>query len=341
MPRWQLPVTLGLLFLTLGAGYWQSAATTTRWHAQRGGMTFALIQPSLVRDLTPQALVDGISDAEILRRQRTLIALSRRSVALPDAYRDGAPLILWPESALPDPPSFSPDVMSMSRTLQSNVLIGAVAYLPPTFDRPRNSAFLLGPQGFELGRYDKIHLVPFGEFVPLRRGVNWLREQHIVPDVRENDMAPGDAWTPLTVNNYRIGVGICFESTVSAIARCYARQHVQYLVYLTNDAWLHRTSAVQQHFNHARFRALETGLPVARVASTGISGAIAPDGRSVCEIPTYAMDTRTVHLAPGAPGTVYTCVGWLFGPFCLLASLLLLAWELCRSRQKSSRNSTS
>jgi apolipoprotein N-acyltransferase len=192
-----------------------------------------------------------------------------------------------------------------------------------------------------MGRYDKIHLVPFGEFVPFRPLVNALRKIGLVPDVRDDDLQRGNGWHPLQFGAHRLGVGICFESTFASIARAYAAQGANYLIYITNDAWFQQTAAVRQHFNHARFRALETGLPVVRVASTGISGFIAPDGRILAEIPTYVAGTCRMDIPEGTPGTVYTRGGWLFAPLCLLAALLLAAWGVIIRRRASSRNRTS
>lgn len=327
-PRWYLPALAGVMALCLAGGWWQTRATTARWMASPRKQTFALIQPSLQRGLTPQALVNTLSVDELLSREAVMCALSRQSVA---QCRPGEhPLIIWAESAVSYPP-YTTGIMSLGRETQSHLLIGAVSFPPPEF-APRNSAFLIGPNGSNEGRYDKIHLVPFGEFVPMRKLVTRFYT------VRENDLTRGDGWKVLDVEKHRFGMGICFESIFPAIARAYARQGAHYLVYITNDAWFHRTSAVRQHFNHARFRALETGLPVIRTAGTGISGFIAPDGHIISEIPTYTAGTRTLRLSEGTAGTFYTRIGWLFAPFCFFAALALLIWGLVTSRRQ--RNQT-
>ena len=163
-----------------------------------------------------------------------------------------------------------------------------------------------------------MHLVPFGEFVPLRP----LVEKYFT--VRPEDIQPGAQRKALQYGTHRLGIGICFESTFPAISRDYTQQDVQALVFITNDAWFHQTSAVRQHLNHARFRAIEAGLPVARTAGTGISAFIAPDGRLLTEIPTYTAGMRARAIPPGIGGTLYTQFGWLFGPIALFVCLLLV-----------------
>ena len=335
--RGLLALTLGVLAAGLLGGWWQTTVAAARWQHQPRAQIFALVQPSIQRGLTPEALVTPITDTEVQRRLQLMLSLSRQSVRDVPVTGD-PPIILWAETSLGYPPD-TPEIERLLWETHSYLLAGAASFPAPTY-APRNSAFLLGPTGIGMGRYDKRHLVPFGEFVPLRPVVEKLRRMHIIPDVRDNDIQPGTGWTTLTADGHRLGVGICFESTLPSIARAYARRGARYLVYLTNDAWFHQTSGVRQHFNHARFRAMETGLPVIRVAGTGISGFIAPDGRIIEEIPTYACATCTRRIPEGTPGTVNTLCGWLFAPLCFAGSLLLLVRGLFVSRRNSSRKRT-
>jgi len=195
-----------------------------------------------------------------------------------------------------------------------------------------NTGFLFNPMGRIVERYDKIHLVPFGEFVPFRP----LVAKYYT--VRNYDLIPGAARKTLRETGVPLGVGICFESTFPAFSRQYARQGAGLLVFITNDAWFHLTAAGRQPFNHARFRALETGLPVARSASTGISGFIAPDGRILAEIPTNREGTRTRDLPAGVPGTLNTAAGWLFGPACFILTLALGVMGIIRAVVVSDRD---
>ena len=324
-PRWMLPASLLALIVCLLAGSWQVHQAVTRWQHAGSGQYVSVVQPNLLRDLTPEALTVGISDEERERRLRVMLgqsydacfALAKLQAANRNrpAAKDAPHLILWPESALADPlddPTQLParTIPDMCRITRSFLLTGG----PNGFC---NAAQLVTPDGALGECYAKMHLVPFGEFVPLRELVTRYYT------VRPIDIQPGRSRQPLIGTGHPFGVGICFESTFAEIARESARQGAHLLVYITNDAWFHQTAAGRQHYNQARFRALETGLPVARAASTGISGFIAPDGGSRDEIPTYQPGTRTRFIPDGTPGTLTTAIGWIFGPLCLLLALAL------------------
>ena len=315
---WRKPLVLiTVLLLCTGIGHRQSQEKMRLWRQASATQSFALIQPSTQRGLTPEELVTTPSDEELMVRNGMLLNLSQQSMR---ATRDAAadiPLIIWSESAIYGLPEETPEIIAVTRGLNAHLLFGAVYYHPDKAYRPGNAAYLYSANGYERGRYEKVHLVPFGEYVPLRP----LVERYYT--VREQDIVAGEDWIPLEVNHLRIGVAICFESANERIARAYVRQQARYLIYITNDAWFHRSAAVQQHFNHARFRALESGLPVIQVASSGISGAIAPDGHVLTKIPTYVRGFKTINLPGGMPGTIYSKIGWLFAPCCAGIVLLL------------------
>lgn len=330
-PRWFIVIVIGGVLLFLGAGWWQAMRTEARWRQTRQSQVFALVQPCSQRGLSPDALQEPADAAKDMQRVSTLLTLSWRSLqGIDRASLNTPPVVVWNESALPYPPTELPMVHDFNVRMHCYLLAGAPNYKPDSDRNPNNSAFLFNPNGETLGRYDKIHLVPFGEFVPMRQFVQrWY-------SVRDDDILPGASWRPLHIGVHPVGVGICFESTLPDIARTYANQGAQYLIYITNDAWFHQTSAVRQHYNCSRFRALETGLPIVRVAGTGISGFIAPDGQSIHEIPTYQQGTYSYSLPTGTAGTVYTLFGWAFGPLCLLISLLLCAHGILTSRRRIS-----
>ncbi len=281
-------------------------------------LSVSVVQPSTQRGLMAADLVtDRDWPTEQQRRLDVLIPLS----AAAEREADVTHLTIWPESALPfEPPHFYYErVLRYSRNSRSYLLFGAPRFTVVGKQyRQRNAAYLLSPDGAIADEYAKMHLVPFGEFVPFVRPL--ISRFY---SVRDNDIVPGTGHRLLKLDGHALGVSICFESTFSGIARAYADRGAHLLVYMTNDAWFHRGAAVRQHFNQARFRAIETGLPVARCASTGISGFIAPDGRVLAEIPTYARGQRTAVIFDGQPGTVYTHGGWLFGPLCALGAALL------------------
>ncbi len=333
-PRWMLPAGLAALGICLLVGHLQVRATMDRWCEQTDGLRVGVVQPNVLRGLTPEALHTGISEVESRNRFRQLMALSYQAARAPGDAPGHATLVVWPESALRDIPD-EPEIANFCFSTNSYLLAGAPSYPSDAGDGFANSAYLLDPRGATREIYSKIHLVPFGEFVPLPpRLRRYVVEQY---GARDTDLIAGHTRDVLRSTGVPFGVGICFESTFADIAREYARQGARLLVYTTNDAWFHQTGAVRQHFTHARFRALETGLPVARAASTGISGFITPDGGILEAIPTYTAGTRTRFLPAGTPGTPNTAGGWRFGPACLLAVLLLAGY---RPRRKSSETAT-
>jgi apolipoprotein N-acyltransferase len=328
-PRWAAFPAVAVLAAALVAGCLTVRGAEARWQASPTSQRVSVVQPNTLRGLTPEALVTYLSPEELDQRLRTTLDCSRRAVP-PSAAEDSGNLVIWPESALTDSPFAMDNYSSIAGFLgatRSHLLCGA----PSTLVRDgkahvQNAAYLLAPFGAMVGQYHKVHLVPFGEFVPLRRVVvDWL---HFT--VRERDILPGAGHQPLALGPHRLGVGICFESTFPEIARAYANRGAGLLIFITNDAWFHQTSAVRQHFNHARFRAIETGLPVARAANTGISGFIAPDGRILDEIPVYTGGARARVLHAGVPGTPCARGGWLVGPVALLLALLLAAVGVVR-----------
>jgi apolipoprotein N-acyltransferase len=202
--------------------------------------------------------------------------MTRRAAA---AHPD---LIIGPESAM----SWSldtnnaafPKVGELAREAKTWLLLGSQYQ-----DEARNtynSAYLFSPAGKIAARYDKVQLVPFGEFVP---GRNWLPGIRYYP-VREFDFAAGKSFAPLSMNSQKLGVAICFESIFPQISRALINEGAEFLVIITNDGWFGQTAAAAQHRQMAVFRAVETRAWVARAASSGISCIIAPSGRIMQEI---------------------------------------------------------
>ena len=168
-----------------------------------------------------------------------------------------------------------------------------------------NSAFLLQPDGTLSGRYDKVHLVPYGEYVPLRRLFPFIGK--LVAGV--GDFRPGKGFYPLTIDGHRLGVLICYEAIFPEAARDYKRKGAELLVNITNDAWFGRTSAPYQHLSMTVFRAIENRLYLVRAANTGISAIIDPTGeilsrtglfeRTVLKGEVKIIDERTFYAAYG------------------------------------------
>ncbi len=266
-----------------------------------------------------------------------------------EADRRGAALVAWPEAAWPFaiPPAI-PDLRAVAPKLEplsrAHVLLGAatVEWVPgPKGSRVaqiENSAFLLGPDLRVMDRYVKHHLVPFGEYVPLRDWLPFLRS--VVPA-----MAPIAAGGRLEVMSFESGGRriafapmICFDAIFPEIARAFALQDADFLVNPTNDAWYGYSSGPYQFLAMVRMRAIETGRSVARPAYSGVSAIVYPTG----EVAPGALEVGPVDPArapdPDEPArllvgelpilggrTPYTRFGDSFALACAAATGLLLA----------------
>lgn len=227
-------------------------------------------------------------------------------------------LVVWPESALPfyfqEEPAYAARVTSLAAELKIWLLTGSPAW---TGDGERlrnlNSAFLVSPAGAVVGRSDKLHLVPFGEYVPFTR---WF------PSVKKlvaglGDFTPGEKAVTLETPGGRIGVLICFEGIFPEIARAYLQGGSGLLVNITNDAWFGNSSAPYQHLSMIVFRAVENRVPLVRAANTGISAVIDSKGHVRGMTPLFQEATLSAEVRRGEGGSFYSRHGDLFALACL------------------------
>ena len=231
-------------------------------------------------------------------------------------------LLIWPETALPFYPLESRLFPEVRQHLLEPARVGLLTGAPhrePVGDLLHyyNSAILISDQGVIEGRYDKQHLVPFGEYIPLRRFLPFSGP--LVETI--GDFTPGSSLGPLSCKDLRIGVLICFESIFPELARRQTAQGANLLVNLTNDAWFGKSSAPRQHLSMAVFRAVENRRSLARAANTGISGFVSPRGQLIerTELFQPAFLTEQVPLLTTTPFYVR------YGHFFALTCLLLLA----------------
>lgn len=273
------------------------------------------------------ALVQGNIDQAVKwdpAFQDSTIATYRR-LSLQAVAQSPRQLLIWPESATPfyfqDDNPLSEQVRQISRDSGAGLLFGS-----PAFEKVGsrfnflNSAFLLGPDARLLGRSDKVHLVPFGEYVPLGRYLPFVHM--LVQGV--GDFSPGTI-TPLPLNGGRFGVLVCYEGIFPELAREHVRQGADLLVNITNDAWYGRTSAPYQHLSMARFRAIENRIWLARAANTGISAFITPSGAIRGSTPIFETTFSNGTVGLGANPTLYGRIGDLPAILCLAVGILWLA----------------
>ena len=260
----------------------------------------------------------------------TYLSLSRGAVA-----EKKVDLMVWPETALPFYPQQDPlvnRVVAFVREVHVPLLTGAPSFeLQPESEVVGksvtyfNSALLLDASGRLKGKYDKQHLVPFGEYVPLRSYLSFL--EPLVVSV--GNFSAGSFFRPLAIGKIKAGVLICFESIFPDIARREVEAGSNLLINLTNDAWYGRSSAPYHSLAMAVFRAVETRRALVRSANTGISGFVEPTGviRAQSQLFVPAALTTVVPLC--LQQTIFTRGGHWFGVFCLA---LILPFLLVRRR---------
>lgn len=238
--------------------------------------------------------------------------------------RTAGTLVVWPESALPfylqGEPAYAARVKALAAELDSCLVTGSPA-IEKEGDLVRylNSAFLISREGELAGRSDKLHLVPFGEYVPLASLFPFVNK--LVAGI--GDFSPGKAAVPLETGAGKIGVLVCFEGIFPEVARAYVRGGAGMLVNITNDAWFGRSSAPYQHLSMTVFRAVENRVPLVRAANTGISSVIDSKGHIRGMTPLFEEATLSAEVRQGTGSTFYNRHGDLFALICLGAGIIL------------------
>jgi len=255
---------------------------------------------------------------------RTAVLERYRELTL-KVVQDQPDLVVWPEAVTPF--YFQHDAAG-ARFVMDSV---RMANTPLLFGSPHvetrggqqvflNSAFYLSRAGEVQGRYDKIHLVPFGEFVPWRSLLFFIDK--LVVGI--GDFGRGTEATVFQVNNFKFGVSICYEIIFPDLTRQAVKNGAQFLVNITNDAWFGRSAASYQHMAMASLRAVENRVPIVRAANTGISGAVDRFGRihAATDIFQEAVVSTLIYPRTGEQ-TYYSRYGDVFSWLCLALSLLL------------------
>ena len=189
-----------------------------------------------------------------------------------------------------------------------------------------NSAYLIIPEEKTMGKYDKTHLVPFGEYVPFKKWLPFLGK--IVAQV--GNFREGEVGKTLPWRGQQLGVQICYEIIFPGLARAMTKNKASILVNITNDAWFGKTSGPYQHFSMTVFRAVENRRSLARSANTGISGFIDPAGRILAstDLMQAAVSTQMVPML--SERSIYTQIGDIFARVCLALVLLTMLIKIVK-----------
>ena len=247
----------------------------------------------------------------------------------------GGTLVVWPESALPfffqSEPVYAARVKSLASELKSCLVTGSPAFEKDgELTRYLNSAFLISPTGSVVGRSDKLHLVPFGEYVPLAALFPFVNK--MVAGI--GDFSPGKTAIPLETTEGKIGVLVCFEGIFPEVARAYVQAGAGILVNITNDAWFGKSSAPYQHLSMTVFRAVENRVPLVRAANTGISAVIDSKGHIRGMTQLFEEATLEGQVRRGEGGSFYSRYGDVFALLCLGGCGVIGVW--CFRRRKVS-----
>lgn len=241
----------------------------------------------------------------------TYLSLSREA---PEAE-----LLVWPETAFPlflaEDPYALGQVQALARDRHQDILTGTLertGYFPHS--ALYNAATVVTPRGGPLAFDAKVHLVPFGEYVPFRQFLGAMFS------VLGEDMTPGDHPHPFHLALGTVDSAICFDSIIPKVIRDKVRDGAQILAVITNDAWYKRTTAAYQHEAQSQLRAVESHRYVIRAANTGVSAIIDPDGRILAQTPIFepaVLQGQVVALDGLTPYDRY-------GDWAVLGSLLML-----------------
>ena len=306
------------LFLVCIGGY-----SLARYHLMAGVVAdspqaqVAVVQGNIDQAVKWSAETKEATVAKYLGLSRTIL-------------RDATPqLVVWPETALPFYPQQDPlidRIVDFTTASKTWLLTGAPLYsFTPKREgsdqiRYYNGALLVDPSGKIDGQHAKQHLVPFGEYVPLRRYLPFL--EPLVVNI--GDLSTGTSKGPLVVGPMRLGILICYESIFPEISREAVTRGANLLVNITNDAWYGQSSAPYQSMAMAVLRAVETKRSLVRAANTGISGFVDPLGRVTAQTALFTEAALAAPVSMLDQATIFSRYGYRFGAFCFLLIPLML-----------------
>jgi apolipoprotein N-acyltransferase len=240
-------------------------------------------------------------------------------------------LLVWPESAvtffLAREPTYQQLITTFLASANTGLIVGAPHYEDPDPARPQyyNSAFYVTSDEGLRGRYDKVHLLPFGEYFPLRT-IGLLRRQF----ERVRTFTPGSAAQLLETDVGKVAVVICFEAIFPELVRERMSAGAGLLVNLSNDAWLGGAAGAEQHLAMARVRAVENRTWLVRATTTGVSAVVDPQGRVRARSELGREDVLRAEVVTKSALTPYQALGDVVPFFCVFVSLVLATTSLIR-----------
>jgi apolipoprotein N-acyltransferase len=323
-----------LIALTLTYGLWKlQVPDESRKH-----ITVGVVQPNVPQDMKLTSYASPDAEIRETLQVRILKDLARLILEL----KGQTDCIICPETSITDVwftlnEELQDFMVQLAQKAGAPILFGAdnttVKPGENYADKMYNSAWLAHPDtGISDKIYNKMHLVPFGEYVPLASVIPFLQNSI----VQIGNFDAGTESTIFTINKgtTKFGVMICFESSVSSLARHLANRGAEFIVVITNDGWYGKSAGAYQHFPLSIFRAIETGRPIVRAANTGISAVISPKGKILAQTKLQQQITFTTIFTPTTQATLYSKVGDVPILILILILLVLLSVNLVRSRKR-------
>jgi apolipoprotein N-acyltransferase len=322
---WQAASIAWLGLLGLGNWYLTPPPLPT------GSIVAHLVQPNVPLD------AESIVKWAPWRDPAPLMGLLTMTAASVDRFPAEAPhppLIIWPENSAPfyfdRDEIFRSAVIRMARRNKAYVVFGTVTYADPQRTQPKNTAIALDPDGRVLLAYDKIHLVPFGEYVP-----GWAFPDLIGKITHEaGNFVPGLEYKTGSTSVGALGVFICYESVFPRLVRRLTPEGPGVLVNISNDAWFGDSAAAAQHLEMARLRAIESGRYLLRGTNDGTTAIIDPHGRVTQQIPRHEQAVLAGRFDYLAGRTFYKAHGDAFAWLCVLISLGILSLRAAGLRRR-------
>ncbi len=319
---WEL-VTTSAILVGLSWAYSTSLLVNEGFEIPKASIQVGVVQPN----------VDQAMKWDQSYRDETL----RRYDRLTQTFGQEADLIVWPEAATPfvyeREPVYQLQLVALANRASAPLLFGSPAIRYDSERNPflLNSAYLLSPDGRLLGRYDKQHLVPFGEYIPLKSSVLFFLDKLVegIGDFQAGagptilSFQPKSSIGKANPRAVKFSVAICYEVIFPDLVRRMASSGAELLVTITNDAWFGDSSAAAQHFSMVVFRSVENHLSFARAANTGISGFIDPFGQIIEATPIFAEAALRAEIPIRQPGTFYSRHGDVFAYGCVIICSLL------------------
>jgi apolipoprotein N-acyltransferase len=307
--RTWLLVSAGVAAVILQAGQWIAPPRAPSDHTALLVQQNIPIQADWTRDYFENTLSD-------------LTSLSVKAAAQAGGKAD---LIVWPESPSPfytSDPLFRTAVSEMAQRTRTWVVAGSIGVEPTMHSGGQgskvfNSGALISPQGEWAGRYDKVHLVPFGEYLPFPSLFAFAGG--LTKEI--GTFERGTSRASLDAGGTRLGVFICYESVFPDEVRQFALQGAQVFVNISNDGWYGDTGAWKQHLQQTQMRAIENNRWVLLTTNTGLTGAIDPWGRVVAKLPRKERSVLTAPYALVSSTTFYTRHGDWFAYLCAIISV--------------------